>query len=68
MRKRLFVTLAVLALAGFNPHTASAQLPEGIKRVARPVRQRATLTLTPAPAKSARPSLPAVRQLSAWGG
>lgn len=59
MRKPLFVTLAFLALAGFNPHTASAQLPEGIKRVARPVRQRATLTLTAAPVKSARTSLPA---------
>ena len=57
MRNRLFVTLALLALAGFNPHTASAQLPEGVTRVARPVGQRATLT--PAPAKSARTSLPA---------
>ena len=53
MRNRLFVTFAFLALAGFYPHRASAQLPEGITRVAQPARQRATLT--PVPAKSARP-------------
>lgn len=54
MRKRLFVALAFLTLAGFGFQTASAQLPSGIPRFPRPGKPKATPT--PAPAENAQPA------------
>jgi hypothetical protein len=60
MRKRLFVALAFLTLAGFGFQTASAQLPGGIPRFPRPGKPKATPTPAeskpPAPASETRPA------------
>lgn len=52
MRKRLFIALAFLTLAGFGFQTASAQLPGGIPRIPRPGKPKAT----PTPAESSPPA------------
>jgi hypothetical protein len=52
MRKRLFVALIFLALAGFGFQTASAQWPDGLPRIPRPGKPKAT----PTPAESAPPA------------
>lgn len=55
MRKRLFVALALLTLAGVAPQAAPAQFPPGgLPRIPRPGRPKPTPTR--APAESARPA------------
>jgi len=61
MRKRLFVALAFLTLAGFGFQTASAQLPGGLPRIPRPGKPKAT----PTPAQSAPPATTVQPQPSA---
>ncbi len=52
MRKRLFVALAFLTLAGFGFQTASAQFPSGLPRIPRPGKPKPT----PTPAEMAQPA------------